>query len=225
MLTSFGWLVVGTAVALSPWVGRNYFVTGHLVPTTLWVGPSLYDGLHPGATGDSDMTFFEQDQLMVQLKMSEYDMDREYRRRAMAFMWENPGRAMWLAVVKQGRYWSLVPNAAQFRAVGDVVSVRLRVVRRVAGSTRRFAPGADRRVNRVVRRTASVVCRFPALSPASRIPVGGAGGSGNQVAVDAVRMVDSSCVRLMGRMGQMRLTFPIRRIGPMRRMNRVHADR
>lgn len=125
MLTSFGWLLVGVVVSLSPWVGRNYFVTGHLVPTILWVGPSLYDGLHPGATGDSDMTFFEQDQLMVKLKMSEYDMDREYRRRAMAFLWENPGRAMWLAVVKQGRYWSLVPNAAQFRDVKLLVIVLL----------------------------------------------------------------------------------------------------
>jgi hypothetical protein len=73
----------------------------------------LYDGLHPGATGDSDMTFFEQDQLLA--TMSEYEMDREYRRRAMTFAWENPGRAMWLAVMKQRRYWSLVPNAAQFR--------------------------------------------------------------------------------------------------------------
>jgi len=113
ILSSFCWLVVGVAVTMSPWVGRNYSVTGHLVPTTLWVGPSLYDGLHPGATGDSDMAFFEQDQLLA--TMSEYEMDREYRRRAMDFAWENPGRTMWLAVEKQCRYWSLVPNADQFR--------------------------------------------------------------------------------------------------------------
>ena len=113
ILITFCWLVVGVAVTLAPWTRRNYAVTGHLVPTTLWVGPSLYDGLHPGATGESDMAFFEQDQLLNTL--SEYEMDREYRRRAMAFARENPGRAMWLAVLKQGRYWSLVPNAAQFR--------------------------------------------------------------------------------------------------------------
>ena len=113
ILTSFCWLVLGVAVTLSPWVGRNYFVTGHLVPTILWGGPSLYDGLHPGATGDSDMAFFERDQLMA--TMNEYEMDREYRRRATAFAWENPGRVMWLAVEKQRRYWNLIPNAAQFR--------------------------------------------------------------------------------------------------------------
>ena len=110
---AFGWLVVGVALSMAPWIARNYLVTGHFVPTTLWVGPSLYDGLHPGATGDSDMVFFEQDQLMA--SMSEYDMDREYRRRAMAFAWENPVRAMGLALEKQRRYWSLVPNADQFR--------------------------------------------------------------------------------------------------------------
>ncbi len=113
ILKSTCWLMVGVAVAMSPWVGRNYFVTGHLVPTILWVGPSLYDGLHPGATGDSDMAFFEQDHLLT--TMSEYEMDREYRRRALAFVWENPGRTVWLAVQKQGRFWNLVPNAAQFR--------------------------------------------------------------------------------------------------------------
>ena len=110
---AFGWLVVGVGLSMAPWIARNYLVTGHFVPTTLWVGPSLYDGLHPGATGDSDMNFFEQDQLMP--GMSEYEMDCEYRRRAMSFAWANPGRAMVLALEKQRRYWSLVPNAAQFR--------------------------------------------------------------------------------------------------------------
>ena len=123
ILVPFVWLMVGLAVTLSPWIGRNYFVTGHFVTTTLWVGPSLYDGLHPDATGDSDMTFFEQDQLLA--KMSEYEMDREYRRRAMAFAWANPGRAIWLAVMKQCRYWSLVPNAAQFRDTKLWVAVLL----------------------------------------------------------------------------------------------------
>ena len=113
ILASTCWLVMGVVVTMAPWVGRNYLVTGHLVPTILWVGPSLYDGLHSGATGESDMTFFERDQLL--LTMSEYEMDREYRRRAMTFAWENPGRVLQLAVVKQCRYWSLVPNAAQFR--------------------------------------------------------------------------------------------------------------
>ncbi|MEK6261290.1 MAG: glycosyltransferase family 39 protein [Planctomycetota bacterium] len=126
ILMAFCWLVVGLAVTLSPWVWRNYSVTGHFAPTTLWVGPSLYDGLHPGATGDSDMNFFEQDQLLT--TMSEYEMDREYRRRAMAFAWENPVRAMWLAVLKQGRYWSLVPNAAQFRDAKLQVAVLLAVL-------------------------------------------------------------------------------------------------
>lgn len=115
LLASAGWMMAGLALTMAPWVVRNFQVTGHLVPTTLWVGPSLYDGLHPGATGDSDMTFFERDQLLS--TMSEYEMDREYRRRAMAFAWENPDRAMGLAVTKQLRYWSLAPNAVQFQDV------------------------------------------------------------------------------------------------------------
>jgi 4-amino-4-deoxy-L-arabinose transferase-like glycosyltransferase len=101
------------ALTLSPWAVRNYRVTQHFVPTTLWFGPSLYDGLNPHATGDSDMTFVESDALYQ--KMSEYDVDREYRRRAWDFAWSHPGRVATLAVVKFGRYWSPWPNAAQFQ--------------------------------------------------------------------------------------------------------------
>lgn len=108
-----GGIGLGLCLTIAPWTIRNYFVTGHVVPTTLWVGPSLYDGLNPTATGDSDMRFIEIDQLPQ--RMSEYEVDREYRRRAWDFAVQNPLRTVWLAVKKQQRYWSLVPNAGQFQ--------------------------------------------------------------------------------------------------------------
>lgn len=105
---------VGLALCMAPWTIRNWLVTGHAIPTTLWVGPSLYDGLNPTANGQSDMTFFDNEQLMK--SMSEYDMDQEYRRRAWAFAAANPAKAVWLAGVKQLHYWNPSPNSAQFRS-------------------------------------------------------------------------------------------------------------
>jgi 4-amino-4-deoxy-L-arabinose transferase-like glycosyltransferase len=105
-------LMVGLGASLAPWTIRNAYVTGHLIPTTLWVGPSLYDGLNPEAMGDSNMDFFDREQLLKQ--MSEYEMDREYRRRAWKFVAEHPMRTIWLAMIKQSRYWSPNPGAAQF---------------------------------------------------------------------------------------------------------------
>ncbi len=119
-------LLCGIGVSMAPWTIRNYCVTGHVVPTTLWVGPSLYDGLHPAATGDSDMQFIEEDRLL--LSMSEYEMDREYRRRAWDFVVHHPLRTAWLAVKKQQRYWSVLPNAEQFRDQRLQVIVCLTVV-------------------------------------------------------------------------------------------------
>ncbi|MCC7420681.1 MAG: hypothetical protein IT428_10385 [Planctomycetaceae bacterium] len=108
-----GMLVLGSMfLCLTPWAWRNERVTGHWVWTTLWVGASLYDGLHPQATGDSDMRFFDQENLMA--TMTEFEVDREYRRRANEFIRQNPGRALQLGVIKQLRYWNPVPNAAQF---------------------------------------------------------------------------------------------------------------
>ncbi len=106
-------VVVGLAVALAPWTIRNSRVIGHAIPTTLWVGPSLYDGLNPQATGDSDMDFFEEDNLLG--TMTEYEMDREYRRRSWEFVRENPGRSVQLGLVKISRLWKPWPNADQFR--------------------------------------------------------------------------------------------------------------
>lgn len=108
-----GCLLLAIVVTLLPWTIRNYSVTGHVVATTLWMGPSLYDGLNPDATGDSDMTFFEVDNVMQ--TMSEYEMNRHYRDKAFAFAMNDPLRTFELSVIKQWRYWNPLPNAEQFR--------------------------------------------------------------------------------------------------------------
>ena len=107
-----GGILAALFVAMTPWVIRNWMVTSHPVVTTLWSGPSLYDGLHAGASGDSNMQFIETDHLMG--RMSEYEMNREYSRRAWAFVRENPVGTLQLAAVKQIRYWNPLPNGAQF---------------------------------------------------------------------------------------------------------------
>jgi len=112
---------VGFAVALLPWIVRNYNVSGKIVVTTLWVGPSLYDGLNANASGDSDMRFYEEDGLSQQL--SEYEIDRLYRNKAWKFAKENPGKTIQLCVKKLARFWKPWPNAAQFQNVGTALPV------------------------------------------------------------------------------------------------------
>jgi hypothetical protein len=119
-------ILAGVAVALAPWTIRNALVTGHFVPTTLWLGPTLYDGLHPGADGGSDMRFFEEDRAAGATGgLTEYEIDRHYRARALRFAFENPGRVLSLAAAKQRRFWSPVPNAAQFRQPAGYAAVLL----------------------------------------------------------------------------------------------------
>lgn len=107
-----GVLLAGTFCCLLPWGLRNQAVTGHFVLTTLWAGPSLYDGLNPQATGDSDMSFFDRDNLMSQ--MSEYEVNRHYNKAAWQFVRENPGRTFDLALIKLVRFWKPWPSAQQF---------------------------------------------------------------------------------------------------------------
>ena len=77
-------MLCGLAVAMAPWTLRNYRVTGHFIPTTLWVGASMYDGLRPGADGSSDMRFVEADGIYT--TQSEYDADKHYRVEAGKFV-------------------------------------------------------------------------------------------------------------------------------------------
>lgn len=106
-------VIAGMVLALLPWGIRNQIVSGHFKLTTFWMGPSLYDGLNPNATGDSDMRFFDEDQLT--LEMSEYEVDQEYKRRAISFAQQNPLRVAELAASKLWRYWKPWPNAEQFK--------------------------------------------------------------------------------------------------------------
>ena len=109
----------GCFVALLPWAWRNHEVTGHWIFTSLWSGPSLYDGLHPNATGASDMTFFDQENVLS--TMSEYEMNDHYKQRAINFAMSHPRRTVELAFLKAGRYLSPSLNAAGFS--GGVFSV------------------------------------------------------------------------------------------------------
>ena len=113
-------MCVATLLALVPWGLRNKQVTDHFVLTTLWVGPSLYDGLHTSATGESDMQFVETDGLMMEL--GEYKANQHYKNLALRFAADNPGRAMELGVRKLGRFWSPLPNAAQFKSIGPRIA-------------------------------------------------------------------------------------------------------
>ena len=90
----------------------NHNATGHWIFTSLWSGPSLYDGLHPGATGASDMTFVDAENVFS--TMSEFDANAHYKQRAIEFAMANPGRAIELAILKAGRYLSPTLNAAGF---------------------------------------------------------------------------------------------------------------
>jgi 4-amino-4-deoxy-L-arabinose transferase-like glycosyltransferase len=106
-------IVLGLAVVMGPWWVRNARVLGKLVPTAVWMGASLYDGLNPRATGASDMSFLKDPEIWPR---DELDQDAELTRRAVAFVKDRPGRALELAVVKLGRFWSPWPNAEGFRS-------------------------------------------------------------------------------------------------------------
>lgn len=115
-------IFAGCYLTLLPWAWRNHNVTGHWIFTSLWSGPSLYDGLHPEATGASDMTFFDAEN--VSWRMSEYETNAHYKQRAFEFAVNNPLRTMELAILKAGRYLSPTLNAAAFSG-GPVFLVSL----------------------------------------------------------------------------------------------------
>jgi len=108
-----GLVALGVVVVMAPWWIRNERIFGRFVPTAIWMGASLYDGLNPRATGASDMSFMNDPALWP---LDEETQDAVLRDRALAFVRAEPARALWLAVVKCARYWSPWPNAESFRS-------------------------------------------------------------------------------------------------------------
>jgi 4-amino-4-deoxy-L-arabinose transferase-like glycosyltransferase len=106
-------VLLGLCIVMSPWWIRNVQVFGRFVPTAVWMGASLSDGLNPHATGASDMKFLESPDIWP---LDELDQDRELTRRALVFVQDEPGRALELALFKLARYWSPWPNAEGFRS-------------------------------------------------------------------------------------------------------------
>lgn len=130
------WLIfvisaLACSLAMSPWWIRNAFITGRFVPTTLQVGPSLYDGLHAGATGGSDegMSFAVEhanrllaedsagqaspESALAHNDVFEYRLNKRLTRLAWEWSVDNPGQALWLAGVKFSKVWSLWPDGKE----------------------------------------------------------------------------------------------------------------
>jgi 4-amino-4-deoxy-L-arabinose transferase-like glycosyltransferase len=115
-------MLAALCVTMSPWWMRSYSITGRFIPTTLQVGPSLYDGLSPQADGSSNMDFVpkfvaEQERIDAEspqpLKGTlEERLDQRMRDASIRWAKDHPGRVLQLVGIKFLRMWSPWPNAA-----------------------------------------------------------------------------------------------------------------
>ncbi len=110
-----------TLILLSPWILRNYRLTGLPITTTLQMGASLYDGLSPEATGASDMTFVDRFRMEELENPSDspnvhFEARLNSRMKSASIEWtkSHPKEAARLALVKFYRLWAPVPRDPAF---------------------------------------------------------------------------------------------------------------
>lgn len=115
-------VALGLTLIMAPWWARNAWHYHRFVGTALWGGASLYDGLNPRATGASDMTFLEAEDLR---ELDEVTQDQELKRRAWTFACERPDHVAALAGVKAARFWSPWLNAEGARSTALAVATTL----------------------------------------------------------------------------------------------------
>lgn len=119
-------VIAGASIAavMTPWWLRNYQVTGQFVLTTLQVGPSLYDGLSPEATGGSDSGMLFSGEFASKLRASdaadpgpkdnfEYRLNKKLASAATEWAIENPGTAILLGFRKFYRTWWPLPSVEE----------------------------------------------------------------------------------------------------------------
>jgi 4-amino-4-deoxy-L-arabinose transferase-like glycosyltransferase len=123
-------VTAGLTLAMSPWWIRNWGVAQRFVPTTLQVGPSLYDGLNPNADGSSNMDFMRNvrshdefhataaaGKVRVEVMRAEYIVDLYFREAAVAWARLHPWQVAELAAIKFRRLWNPWPNEPSLRSV------------------------------------------------------------------------------------------------------------
>lgn len=116
---------LGLAIVMSPWWARNAFALGRFVPTALWLGASLYDGLNPHANGSSDMRFLDEPDIRT---LDELTQDQTLRARALTYARQHPLRAVQLAASKAARFWSPWPQAEGFASLPVAIASALIVL-------------------------------------------------------------------------------------------------
>ena len=115
-IISYGFLIIILAAAvLSPWIIRNYQRFGKFIPLTTGGGITLYDSNNPRATGGSAYENIIWTEEMR--RMNEVELDRHFRREAIRFIVNNPGRTIQLAGIKFKRFWNIVPNAPGYTSL------------------------------------------------------------------------------------------------------------
>ena len=110
---------LGVIILMTPWWYRNMVIYGRFIPTALWMGASLYDGINPKATGTSEMSFLSDRDIWP---LDEQDQDAELTRRAGAFTREQKVCVAKLALIKLARFWSPWPNADNLRSPALLVA-------------------------------------------------------------------------------------------------------
>ncbi len=118
--TRKGWVGVAfslviVAASLFPWAIRNQRVTGHMCWLTHRAGISLYDGVGPQATGNSDLG--EIKQMAAVRGLDEAAWNRYFFDKSIESIRSDPQRILRLAGVKIARTWNPVPNAEEYQSL------------------------------------------------------------------------------------------------------------
>lgn len=106
-LTAACFFLVGWSLLMAPWGLRNRQVTGRAALGGTWGGASLYDGVRPGATGSSDMSFVADPEFRSLAETEQDDLWKQLSYREIRSDFRRIARLAW---VKQARFWSAWPN-------------------------------------------------------------------------------------------------------------------
>ncbi len=105
-------LAAAFLITISPWPVYNLAKHGRpdLLPAS---SITLYESFNPEATGGPAIHLIQWTPEMR--RMDGEELERHFRTEALRFIRQNPARALHLALIKQARFWSPVPNFSEYR--------------------------------------------------------------------------------------------------------------
>ncbi len=113
---------VAFMIGISPWMIRNYMLTKRIIPVSVQMGRSMYEGLNPEFENMPAIEQWQKQMINETREMDIFEQDVYFSKKALNIIKQNPGYTFKLGMRKLVKFWRLYPYNPPFSLKVQLIS-------------------------------------------------------------------------------------------------------